>query len=218
MNRPNYQKQLDAVLSGMDREQAPDLFLHSCCAPCSSYVLKYLREFFKITVFYYNPNISMEEEYRKRVEEQKRLIAVYNEEAVKPAGSGYPVSIVEGDYEPGVFLELAKAYAQEPEGGKRCFLCYELRLRRTAEEAVKRNFKYFCTTLSVSPLKNAEKLNEIGSRIGEELGIQWLPSDFKKRDGYRQSVELSHTYGLYRQNYCGCVYSKTQRELKDNGG
>lgn len=234
-NQPNYQKELDGLLERLDKERAvgdpvPTLFLHSCCAPCSSYVLKYLREYFQITVFYYNPNISMQEEYRKRVEEQKRLIAAYNEEAKRQAAGSrnaegkestgrvpYPIDIVEGDYKPEDFLKLTNEYADCPEGGERCFLCYELRLRRTAEEAKKGGFDHFCTTLSISPLKNAAKINEIGSRLEKEIGVKWLPSDFKKKDGYKQSVELSHAYGLYRQDYCGCAYSKAEREGKNNG-
>lgn len=233
-NQLNYQKELDGLLERLEKERAvgapaPTLFLHSCCAPCSSYVLKYLREYFRITVFYYNPNISMQEEYRKRVEEQKRLIGVYNEEAKRQvAGSRdaegkesawripYLIDIVEGDYKPEDFFELTKDYADCPEGGERCFLCYELRLRRTAEEARKGGFDYFCTTLSISPLKNAAKLNEISSMLEKEIGVKWLPSDFKKKDGYKQSVELSRTYGLYRQDYCGCSYSKAERARSFN--
>ena len=234
-NQLNYQKELERLLERLDKERAvgnplPTLFLHSCCAPCSSYVLKYLREYFRITVFYYNPNISMQEEYRKRVEEQKRLIAVYNEEAKRQAAGSrdaegkepagripYLIDIVEGDYKPEDFFELTKEYADCPEGGERCFLCYELRLRRTAEGARKGGFDYFCTTLSISPLKNAAKLNEIGSMLEKEIGVKWLPSDFKKKDGYKQSVELSRTYGLYRQDYCGCSYSKAERGGLNHG-
>lgn len=232
-NQLNYQKELEGLLERLEKERAvgdslPTLFLHSCCAPCSSYVLKYLREYFRITVFYYNPNISMQEEYRKRVEEQKRLIADYNAEAEKQAAGSrdaegkesvqrvpYLIDIVEGDYEPESFFELTKEYADCPEGGERCFLCYELRLRRTAEAAKMGGFDYFCTTLSISPLKNAAKINEIGNRLEQEIGVKWLPSDFKKRDGYKQSVELSRTYDLYRQDYCGCAYSKAERERKE---
>lgn len=212
MNARNYQKELEKLLlkaewAKMEGCEAPRLFLHSCCAPCSSYVLKYLRRYFEITVFYYNPNISEQEEYRKRMEEQKRLIEIYNKEESGREG-GYPISVVEGDYEPEVFFAAAKDYRDCPEGGERCFLCYELRLKKTAECAAAGGFDYFCTTLSVSPLKNAAKLNEIGERLSDETGVRWLPSDFKKKDGYKQSVALSKAYGLYRQNYCGCVYSK----------
>lgn len=217
MNIPNYQKELEKILAKIAEERdkdvqngdVPTLFLHSCCAPCSSYVLKYLREYFKITVFYYNPNISEQEEYWKRVEEQKRLIGIYNDGVTLPPG--YPIAIVEGDYEPAVFFDMARDYKDCPEGGERCFLCYELRLRKTAEKAVSGGFTYFGTTLTISPLKNAAKLNEIGFALQEELGIKWLPSDFKKKEGYKQSIELSHEYGLYRQDYCGCIYSKNER-------
>ncbi len=221
-----YQKELEKILVSIEKNKnslmgkqcgaegkalhawnPPLLFLHSCCAPCSSYVLKYLRQYFKITVFYYNPNISEQEEYRKRVEEQKKLIEIYNDQL-----DGYPIDIVEGDYEPQVFFDMARDYKDCPEGGERCFLCYELRLRKTAEKALAGGFDYFGTTLTISPLKNAAKLNEIGERLEKELGVKWLPSDFKKKEGYKQSIELSAEYGLYRQDYCGCVYSKVERE------
>lgn len=226
----NYQKELDKIIESIGAvESAPTLFLHSCCAPCSSYVLEYLREYFRITVFYYNPNISMEEEYRKRVAEQKRLIAAYNAEVSgedAPAQSdslqagqtqngkkpGYFIEIMEGDYKPESFYEIARGLEQCPEGGERCFACYELRLRETAKRAQAGGYDYFGTTLTISPLKNAEKLNEIGEQLAEECGIRWLPSDFKKKGGYQRSIELSKEYDLYRQDYCGCVYSKEERE------
>lgn len=235
----NYQKELDKIIEKiadnmMDKTAAgtmletmpetfcpPRLFLHSCCAPCSSYVLEYLQQYFQITVFYYNPNISMEAEYRKRVEEQKRLIAAYNERcgykesAHTQSGQcqGYPIAIIEGDYEPKCFFEIAKGLEDYPEGGERCFACYELRLRKTAEMASSAGvYDYFATTLTISPLKNAVKLNEIGERLAKEYGINWLPSDFKKRGGYQRSIVLSKEYDLYRQDYCGCVYSQVQRE------
>ncbi|MCM1058445.1 MAG: epoxyqueuosine reductase QueH [Firmicutes bacterium] len=207
MNQVNYQKELDKLLARQEKqrtagEAAPTLFLHSCCAPCSSYVLEYLCGYFSITVFYYNPNISAAEEYIKRAAEQKRLIKAYNEEK-----KGFPIQIVEGEYEPRRFLETVRGLENCPEGGERCFRCYELRLRETAKRAAEGGFDYFCTTLSISPLKNTQKLNEIGRRLSEEYGIPWLPSDFKKKNGYRRSVELSAEYGLYRQNYCGCAFS-----------
>ena len=211
MNQTNYQKELEKVLERIspkgnreDRE-IPTLFLHSCCAPCSSYVLEYLCAFFQITVFYFNPNISDTVEYKKRVEEQKRLIAAYNRE-----GKGYPISVIEGDYEPMVFFQMAKGLEDCPEGGERCFRCYGLRLEETAKRALEAGSDYFATTLTVSPLKNASKLNEIGQKLSEKYGVLWLPSDFKKKDGYKRSIELSAQYELYRQNYCGCVYSKNQ--------
>lgn len=216
----NYQKELDIILAGLERKQPPRLFLHSCCAPCSSYVLEYLRNFFRITVFFYNPNISMEPEYRKRVEEQKRLIAAYNEQVENSSESekkdGYLIDIVEGDYEPELFFEIAKGLEQCQEGGERCFACFKLRLEKTAKKAVEGNYDYFSTTLTISPLKNAVKLNEIGELLAKEYGIKWLVSDFKKRNGYKRSIELSKEYNLYRQDYCGCIYSKMEREREKN--
>ena len=202
MNTRNYQRELDQLLAQLTT--VPRLLLHSCCAPCSSSVLEYLRRYFEITVFYYNPNISMEAEYQKRVEEQKRLINAYNQ----LPDSGYPIAVIEGDYEPEVFYVAAKGLEQCPEGGERCFACYELRLGKTAALAKKQAYDYFATTLTISPLKNAAKLNEIGERLAERYQISWLPSDFKKKNGYKRSIELSAEYGLYRQTYCGCVYSK----------
>ena len=211
MNLPNYQKELDVLLARLKRERAagdplPSLLLHSCCAPCSSYCMQYLRQFFQITVFYYNPNISEREEYEKRAAEQKRLIVAYNEE-----DPGHPIRVQDGDYEPDCFFQLVKGYENCPEGGERCFLCYRQRLEKTAKEASAGGYDYFCTTLSISPLKNAAKINEIGSELAEQYGVAWLPSDFKKKDGYKQSVTLSGEYGLYRQDYCGCVYSREAR-------
>lgn len=246
----NYQKELEKVIEKISAAgtEAPTLFLHSCCAPCSSYVLEYLRKFFRITVFYFNPNITEDEEYRKRVAEQKRLIATYNEwltarvnagcgekkttdagttqDSVKrtdgknamdmsegKASGGYSIRVVEGDYVPARFYEMAKGLEQCPEGGERCFACYELRLRETAKQAKAGGYDYFTTTLSISPLKNAAKLNEIGERLAAEFSVAWLPSDFKKKDGYKRSIELSKAYDLYRQDYCGCVYSLAERSL-----
>lgn len=208
MNRINYQKELDKVLNSLGGE-TPRLFLHSCCAPCSSYCLEYLCKYFVITVFYYNPNISRESEYRKRVEEQKRLIARYNEEQ-----KGHPIQVIEGDYEPARFFEIAKGYEDCPEGGERCFRCFDLRLRETAIRAKEGGYDYFATTLTISPLKNAEKLNEIGQALGEEYGVAWLPSDFKKKGGYQRSVQLSAEYDLYRQDYCGCGFSMAEAEKR----
>lgn len=208
MNKRNYQKELDKLLEGLVKEETPGkLFLHSCCAPCSSYVLEYLSKYFQITVFYYNPNITASTEYFKRVEEQKRLIGILNEQ-----GGGYPISVVEGEYEPLVFLEMAKGLEECPEGGERCFRCYELRLGETARRAAKQQADYFATTLTISPLKNAQKLNEIGEKLAEAYGVPWLPSDFKKKEGYKRSIELSAQYDLYRQDYCGCAFSKAERE------
>ena len=204
-NKRNYQKELDGVIESLNGK-VPTLLLHSCCAPCSSYVLEYLSQYFQITVFYYNPNIYPPEEYDKRVLEQKELIR--RMEVV------HPVSFLEGAYDTERFYQMARGMEDLPEGQERCFGCYELRLREAAEVARQRKADYFTTTLSISPMKNAEKLNEIGERIAREYGIRYLPSDFKKRNGYRRSVELSGEYGLYRQDYCGCVFSKREREQK----
>lgn len=219
MNQINFQKELEKILDGLTAEipdgnlcgicSPPRLLLHSCCAPCSSYCLEYLCKYFAITVFYYNPNISAQTEYRKRVEEQKRLIACYNKE-----GKGYPIEVVEGLYEPFSFFEMAKGYETCPEGGERCFRCFDLRLRETAIRAKESSYDYFATTLTISPLKNAQKINEIGMKLAEEYGVKWLPSDFKKKNGYKRSIELSAEYNLYRQDYCGCAYSKAEREAQ----
>lgn len=205
MNRRNYQLELDKIISRAEAEgRCPSLLLHSCCAPCSSYVLKYLSEYFKITLLYFNPNISPESEYMKRVAEQKRLI--------ESMPFKNKVEFIEGRYEPREFYDAVKGYEEEPEGGRRCHICYEMRLREAAEYAKKGGYDYFTTTLSISPLKKSDVLNEIGERVGTEYGIAHLPSDFKKRNGYKQSIELSKEYDLYRQNFCGCVFSKRQVE------
>lgn len=207
MNKRNYQKELDIKLAEFEKEGVvPTLLLHSCCAPCSSYCLTYLAKYFHITVFYYNPNISFESEYQHRVKEQIRLI-----EELNKLEENYHIDVIEGDYEPHIFYEMAKGFEQCEEGGERCFRCYELRLKKTAELAVGK-YDYFTTTLTISPLKNAEKLNEIGERLELELGARFLNSDFKKKNGYKMSVELSKKYDLYRQNYCGCAFSKAQAE------
>ena len=198
----NYQRRLDELIKSLD--YTPRLLLHSCCAPCSSYCLEYLAQYFSITVLYYNPNISPEEEFRKRAEEQRRLIAAL------PAKN--PISLVVDDYNPREFFDIAKGLEDAPEGGERCFRCYRLRLERAAKYAAEHGFDYFCTTLSISPLKNAAKINEIGETLEAELGIKYLPSDFKKKGGYLRSIDLSREYGLYRQNYCGCVFSKPKEE------
>jgi hypothetical protein len=183
--------------------EAPALLLHSCCAPCSSYVLEYLSQYFRITVFYYNPNIYPDSEYLMRVREQQEFIRRF------PAK--YPIDFIEGAYDTARFYEMAHGMEELPEGGERCFRCYELRLRETAALAAERGYDYFTTTLSISPLKNADKLNEIGGMLAEEYGVPYLYSDFKKKNGYKRSTELSREYGMYRQDYCGCVYSWRQR-------
>ncbi len=207
MNKINYQKELDKVIEVLQRQgRVPRLLLHSCCAPCSSYVLEYLSRYFEITVFYYNPNIYPPEEFGKRVEEQKRLIAQLPAE--------HPISFLDGPYEPERFYEMARGLEQVPEGGERCFKCYRLRLTETAEMARAGKYDYFTTTLSISPLKNAEKLNEIGGQLAKDYGVDYLYSDFKKRNGYKRSTELSREYGLYRQDYCGCVFSMRERRAQ----
>lgn len=204
MNKRNYQRELDGTIEKLvEAGQAPRLLLHSCCAPCSSYVLEYLSEYFSVTVFYYNPNIFPAEEYEKRVKEQEALILRL------PAK--HRISFLEGPYEQERFYEMAKGLELEPEGGERCFRCYHLRLLEAAQMARAGAFDYFTTTLSISPLKDAEKLNEIGEKLAREYGVAYLNSDFKKRNGYKRSIELSREYGLYRQDYCGCVYSIRER-------
>ncbi len=205
MNQRNYQRELDGILEKLPKGEKR-LFLHSCCAPCSSYVLEYLRVYFPITVFYYNPNISFAEEYRHRLEEQKHLIMCFNQE-----GGGYPIQVVEGEYMPERFFAMAQGLEQCPEGGERCEGCFRLRLEETARRAFAAGADYFATTLSISPLKNAPLLNRIGEELASTYGVPWLPSDFKKKNGYKRSVELSAKYELYRQNYCGCVFSKQER-------
>ena len=198
----NYQKELETVLASIPEDATPRLLLHACCAPCSSYVLSYLAEHFSITVLFYNPNITEEDEYQKRRAELLRLI---QELPVK-----YPIHWLDAPWDPENFFALARGLEKVPEGGERCFKCYRQRLELTARFAQENRFDWFTTTLTISPLKNAAKLNEIGEELAAEYGIPHLPSDFKKRGGYQRSIELSHQYGLYRQNYCGCVFSKAE--------
>ncbi len=211
MNKRNYKKELDDYMASLKAEgKTPSLLLHSCCAPCSSHCIEYLSECFNITVFYFNPNIYPEEEYRMRAKEQKSFIERF------PAKN--EVSFIEGEYDTKAFYDMAKGLEDVKEGGERCFKCYELRLRETAELAKKLNFDLFTTTLSISPLKNAEKLNEIGGKLAEEYGVGYLFSDFKKGEGYKRSTEISREYGMYRQDYCGCVYSYNERKkIKGEG-
>ena len=200
----NYQKELDRLISSLQKEgRVPRLLLHSCCAPCSSYVLEYLSEYFEITVFYYNPNIFPESEYTKRLLEQQTLISDMNFK--------HPVSFLAGNYDKDKFYSMAAGLEHVKEGGERCFKCYELRLNETAQMAAKGGFDYFTTTLSISTMKNAEKLNTIGKDIASRYGIKYLQSDFKKKNGYKRSIELSKTHGLYRQDYCGCQFSMESR-------
>ena len=203
MQNRNYQKELEKLIEKQQRDgKKPSLLLHSCCAPCSSYVLEYLAPYFNICDFYYNPNISPKQEYEDRKEELVRLI--------REMGLSTEVTFLEGTYRPEDFFAMAKGMEKLPEGGERCFKCYEMRLRESAKIAKEQGAEYFATTLTISPLKNAQKLNEIGERLAEEYGVKYLPSDFKKKNGYKRSVELSAQYELYRQNYCGCVFSKLQ--------
>lgn len=205
MNNINYQKKLDKILEEIKKSgNIPKLMLHSCCAPCSSYVLEYLTEYFDITVLYYNPNIYPKEEYLKRKEEQIRLI---NEKKWINK-----VNIIDCDYDSELYFEKVKGLENEEEGGKRCEVCFLLRLEKTAIFAKEKKCDFFVTTLSISPLKNADLLNKIGFELSEKYNVSYLPSDFKKRNGYIRSIELSREYNLYRQNFCGCVFSKNNQE------
>ena len=201
----NYQIVLDEILNKIDVEKyKPKLLLHVCCAPCSSYVLEYLNNYFDITVFYYNPNISSREEYEKRLNEERRFVKEYP----------FPnVVVVNGEYDNDKFEETIKGLENEKEGGSRCLKCYRLRLEESVKYAEENNFDYFTTTLTISPYKNSNALNEIGGQLEKEYGVKYLYSDFKKKNGYKRSIELSHKYNLYRQNYCGCVYT-----MKNNIG
>ena len=206
----NYQKELDRILDHADQMTegtVPRLFLHSCCAPCSSYVLEYLSAYFEITDFFYNPNISPETENEKRAAELERLI--------REMPFRYPVHFLQGPYEPERFFEMAKGLEDLPEGGARCRKCYELRMRRAAQLAAEGGYDFFTTTLSISPLKNARWINEIGEELEKEYHVRHLPSDFKKKNGYLRSIRLSEEYGLYRQNYCGCVFSRRDARKRD---
>lgn len=201
----NYQLEMEREIKRLQAEgKRPLLALHSCCAPCSSAVLERLHEAFELVVFYYNPNISPKAEFRHRVQEQARLI-----EAMPLRED---VRMVEGEYDPENFYARVRGYEDAPEGAERCTICFEMRLRRTAEFARSIGAQYFTTTLSISPLKDAARLNAIGGALAEELGVNYLFSDFKKKDGYRRSCVLSEEYNLYRQDFCGCVFSKRERE------
>ena len=216
----NYQKELDELLtnvSSLNNSVKPTLLLHACCGPCSSYVLEYLYQFFDITVYYYNPNIYPPAEYERRLSELKKLYEVF-----PPATEG-KVELVETDYEPEEFFKAVRTreepeLAQEAEKGERCRRCYEFRLRRAFEYALAHKYDYFCTTLSISPFKDAEKLNVIGEELERKIKEKssekvphWLPSDFKKKGGFKRSLEISAEYGMYRQDYCGCIYSKNNK-------
>ncbi|MCR5703323.1 MAG: epoxyqueuosine reductase QueH [Eubacterium sp.] len=204
--RYNYQKVLDMKLKQIKQEgKTPRLLLHACCAPCSSYVLEYLSEYFIIDVYYYNPNISSEDEYKYRAYELVRF--------VKEKEFSNPVNVFIEKYNPEEFYQVTHGLEECKEGGKRCFECYKLRLEQTAERALSGGYDYFTTTLSISPLKNAQKLNEIGAELQHDYGVHYLYSDFKKKDGYKRSIELSKEFNLYRQHYCGCIFSKRNTEV-----
>lgn len=201
MNKINYKKKLDELIEAIEKNgSTPSLLLHSCCAPCSSYVIEYLSNYFSITVYYYNPNIFPDKEYRYRAEEQKRLI-----ESMPVKNK---VTFLEGDYIPTLFFDTVKGLENEPEGGARCEKCFNLRLESTAQQAKNKGFDYFATTLTISPLKNAQVINNIGVQLSDKYGVKYLAGDFKKKNGYKRSIVLSKEYNLYRQNYCGCVFSK----------
>lgn len=199
----NYQKVLDETINNLNGKK-PTLLLHACCAPCSSYVLEYLNEFFDITLYFYNPNIYPYSEFEFRADELKRLV-----DKMK-----LDVKIVVEEYDNESFEEVAKTYSDMPEGFIRCFNCYKLRLKKSVKYAKTNGYDFVTTTLSISPHKNADKLNEIGGELAKEYGVEYLFSDFKKKNGYKRSCELSMEYNLYRQNYCGCIYSKIYNEKK----
>lgn len=187
-------------------ESHKSLLLHSCCAPCSSHVITYLAPYFDITILYYNPNIAPKDEYLKRKNEQIKLLSMLE--------SPNKLDFIDCDYDNEKYNELVKGYEMCPEKGERCTICFNLRIEKTAKVAKENDYDYFCTTLSVSPYKNAELINEIGEKMENKYGVKWLHSDFKKENGYKHSIELSHKYGLYRQDYCGCVYSKRDEILR----
>ena len=198
----NYNLEMEKQMSNL--KEGDSLLLHACCAPCSTACLERLANFFKVTIFYYNPNITDESEYKKRIEEIKKLLTLINPK--------YKVELLEGEYNPKVFLDMSKGLEMEPERGKRCYKCYELRLRETANIASKLGFNNFCTTLTLSPHKNCDWINEIGEKLDKEYESNYLYSDFKKKEGYKRSIELSKKYDLYRQDYCGCIYSKRDKQ------
>ena len=198
--KQNYQKQMDAVVAAHPEGARPHLLLQSCCGPCSSYVLEALTPFFRVTVLYYNPNIQPREEYELRLANQRKIIDALPTPTV--------VDLLECPYDGERYDQAVRGLESEPEGGQRCTVCFRLRLEETARLAKENGFDWFCTTLTVSPHKDADRLNRIGAELGERYGVPFLPSDFKKREGYKRSIELSKVYGLYRQDYCGCLFSK----------
>lgn len=199
----NYDLEMEKQMKNL--EEGTNLLLHACCAPCSSAVLERIANHFKISIFYYNPNITDKDEYQKRIEEIKKLITLIHPK--------YPVKLIEGDYVPEKFMEMAKGLENEPERGKRCYKCYEMRLEETAKIAEKLGFQVFATTLTLSPHKNSNWINEIGENLNNKYNTTYLYSDFKKKEGYKRSIILSKEYNLYRQDYCGCIYSKRKNEV-----
>ena len=202
--RPNYQKSTDAALAAL--EGRPTLLLHSCCGPCSSYVLEYLCQYFDVTVLFYGPNIQPEAEYQKRLFYQRKVL------------EHIPAKLMECEYDGGAFVRVARGLEGEPEGGARCTACFALRLEETARRAAAGGFDWYCTTLTVSPHKDPERINRLGEAMGERYGVRWLPSDFKKRNGYLRSIALAKEYGLYRQDWCGCEYSHTSGAAVQTAG
>lgn len=200
----NYNLEMEKQMENI--KEGSTLLLHACCAPCSTACLERVANFFKVTIFYYNPNITEKNEYQKRIEEIKKLLTLINPK--------YKVELLEGDYDPKVFLDMSKGLENEPERGKRCYKCYELRLKETAKIASQLGFNNFATTLTLSPHKNCDWINEIGESLDKEYESNYLYSDFKKKEGYKRSIELSKKYDLYRQDYCGCIYSKRDKQAE----
>lgn len=207
MNKKNYYIEFEKVIRGIDLENPPSLLLHSCCGPCSTSVLELVSNYFKVTLLYYNPNIYPSDEYYKRLEEQKKVLEKVN--------GRFEIKFLEGRYDPAEYFDAVKGVEHLPEGSQRCFSCYELRLKEAAQFAKDLNMDYFATTLSVSPYKNAQTINELGEKIAQEYGVKHLPNDFKKKDGYKKSVELSKDWNIYRQDYCGCPFSKREAEERE---
>lgn len=203
--KENYSNKCEQILNSL--KETKNILIHSCCGPCSSYVITYLLPYFNITILYYNPNIYPYEEYLKRKEEQIKVINELNKI------SDNKINIMDCDYDNSIYEKEIKGLEKEPERGKRCEVCYRLRMEKTAVLAKEKNYDYFCTTLSVSPYKNANLINQIGKELEEKYNVKWLYSDFKKKDGYKESIKLSEKYNLYRQNYCGCIYSKKESSI-----
>ena len=203
-NQLNFSQQMDEVLKTLG-DTRPRLLLHACCGPCSSAVLERLCRYFDITVLYYNPNTWPAEEYHRRGEELERFVA-----AAHPLG----VTVVEDRYDPQEFYSAVAGLENEPERGSRCTVCYRLRLEQAARYAADHSFDWYCTTLSISPMKDPVRLNELGTELGRQYGVPFLPSEFRKKDGYKRSLQLSAEYGLYRQDYCGCVFSRRERDAR----